>query len=94
MINKKNILKIIAIIILILASSLFIIKEINQKKDYNDCEVKKELCNYALNESLKGWSQCVYNFGTLYLNLTDEEIQEKLDSGEDFYNLNNQEVTK
>ena len=92
--NKKNIWKIIAIVVLLLSISLFIIKEVNQKRDYNDCEIKKELCNYALNESLKGWYQCIYSFGTLYFNLTEEEIQEKLNSGEDFYNLNNQEVKK
>lgn len=92
--NKKNIWKIIVIIVLLLSISLFIIKESKQKRDYNDCVVEKELCMYTLNESLKGWYQCIYNFGTLYFNLTDEEIQEKLDSGNDFYNLNNQEVKK
>ena len=92
--NKKNIWKTIAIIVLLLAISLFIVKEVNQKRDYNDCEIKKELCNYALNESLKGWHQCIYNLGTLYFNLTEEEIQEKLNSGEDFYKINNQEVNK
>ena len=33
-------------------------------------------------------------FWYTYLNLTEEEIQEKLNSGENFYNLNNQEVKK
>ena len=38
------------------------------------------------------WYQCMYQFGTLYFNFNEEEIQERLNSGEDFYNLNNREV--
>ena len=59
MVNKKNIWKVIVIIVLLISLSLFIVKEINQKKDYNDCKMKKEACIYTLNESLKGWYQCI-----------------------------------
>jgi len=86
----------IVLALLFLLSIGFLIKEDFKNKDllekYTDCQLKKELCVNIFNESLMEWKKCIFSFGTLYLNLTEEEINERVEKGEMFYKLNNTEV--
>lgn len=97
--NKINPWKVVAILLLVFSVAIFFKGEY-EKKQINeniiDCNLKKNLCTSTLNQSMIGWTECIYNFG-YYMNLTDSEIKaalsKPLGSEDDFY-LNLQEVKK
>lgn len=99
--NNKNILwKIIAILFFVLAIVFFVKGEYDKKQiveeyennqiyeDYSDCEIKKNVCTYVLNETLKGWRECIFTVG-YSLNMTYEEIEYELEIGKNPFYLNN-----
>lgn len=84
--------KIAAICFLTLALLILIVEEYSKQKCFEDnlnCNLKKDFCINSLNESLQGWHQCIVNFGMLHFNLTEEEIETKLNLGETFYLIQN-----
>ena len=65
-----------------------IVEEYDKKECFKEnlkLNLEKEFCIYSLNESIKGWHQCIVNFGKLHFNLTEEEIETKINLGEVFY---------
>ena len=91
-INWKFAVNLIVIILLVIMI-IFYIKTASEKdklskelyEDYEDCMIKKAICTKVLNESIQGWRQCIFTVG-YSLNMTDEEIEHTLETGENpFY---------
>ncbi len=88
--TSKLMWKILIILILLFAVVIWFKGEYDKGKiyeDYSDCVVKKSACTNILNETLIGWRQCIFGVGYL-LNMTDEEIEEELETGENPFYLN------
>ncbi len=88
--NKTIGWKVIAILFLLLAFIFFMKGEYDKKQlheDYSDCITKKNVCTNVLNETLKGWKECIFAVG-YSLNMTTEEIEYELDVGTNPFYLN------
>ena len=90
-INKNLGWKLIAILFFLLAVVFFFKGEYEKKQineGYVDCMIKKNICTNNLNKSLQGWRQSIFLVG-YSLNMTDEEIEYSLETGENLFYLNN-----
>lgn len=85
--QNKLIWKILIILILLFAVVIWVKGEYDKKEiteRYNDCMTKKLVCTNVLNQSLIEWKKCIFAVGGL-MNMTEEEINQKLDEGNPFY---------
>lgn len=88
--ERKLMWKILIILIFLFAVVIWFKGEYDKKEiyeRYSDCNVKKNVCNDVLNQTLVEWKRCIFAVGGL-MNMTYGEIELELNKSNPFY-LNN-----